>query len=245
MPTYLELADELERDVLRSSPDERVASEHDIVRRHQVSRVTARSALQELERRHLVRRVRGRGTFVARRLEYVVGPSMAPSWSATVRAAGARPGAELLSVTALECDEATAAALELEVGTPTVELRRRGTVDGLVATSSLSVVPRTWADAVERAAGGGSLYEGFRHAGLDVTRAWSCGELVTPPAEIAAQLGHEGRPPTWFLESVNRERRTGRNVEYARTWLRADVFRIRFVLGPEPIRTASDAEEAP
>ncbi|MEO1063269.1 MAG: GntR family transcriptional regulator [Actinomycetota bacterium] len=245
MPTYLELADELELDVLGSEPDERVPSEHDIVRRHQVSRVTARSALQELERRHLVRRVRGRGTFVARRLEYVVGPSMAPSWSATVRAAGAEPGSELLSVTPAVCDAERAGVLEIDEGAPTIELRRRGSVDGLVATSSVSVVPRRWGDAVEHAAAGGSLYDGFRRAGLDVARAWSCGELVTPPAEVAAELGHEGRPPTWFLESVNRDRPTGRIVEYARTWLRADVFRIRFVLGPEPTPDPPAAEEAP
>ncbi|MEM9713716.1 MAG: GntR family transcriptional regulator, partial [Actinomycetota bacterium] len=167
MPTYLELADALEADVLRARPDDRVASEHEIVEQHDVSRVTARSALQELERRHLVRRVRGRGTFVARRLEYVVGPAMAPSWSATVRAAGALPGGELLGVCDCPADEDSARALAIDPGDPVVELRRRGTVDGLVATAAISVVPRRWADAVEEAAEGGSLFAGFARLGLD------------------------------------------------------------------------------
>lgn len=242
MPTYLELADALQADVLRAEPNDRVVSEHDIIELHDVSRVTARSALQELERRHLVRRVRGRGTFVARRLDYVVGPSMAPSWSATVRTAGAVPHSEVLDLRDATADVEAARALEIEADGPVVELRRRGLVDGLVATTSISVVPRRWADAVEAAADGGSLFDGFTQAGLDVVRAWSCGELVTPPPDIATSLDYEGRPPTWFLESANRDRTSGRIVEHARTWMRADVFRIRFVLGPESV--TDDSREA-
>lgn len=230
--TYLELADELEELVRRSEPDERLPSENEIVEQRSVSRVTARSALQELERRSLVRRVRGRGTFVARRLEYVVGAKMAPSWSATVRAAGGTPGAEVLG-----CEPGAASpevARLLEIGDAEVyTLRRRGYVDGLVATSASSAVPVEFGAASLAASQGGSLHAAFRELGLDVHRAWSRAELVVPGADVAEALGYEGRPPTWLVESLNRDRCSRRAVEYSRTWMRADVFRLRLELGPE------------
>ena len=65
-------------------------------RRFGVGRAAARSALQELERRLLVRRVQGAGTFVNRRIDYVISRTRPPSWHATVDrggrgAAGRRP----------------------------------------------------------------------------------------------------------------------------------------------------------
>ena len=49
-------------------------------------------AIQELERRFLVRRYRGLGTFVATRIDYVVSAENAPSWHETVRMGGAARG---------------------------------------------------------------------------------------------------------------------------------------------------------
>ncbi|NIY62706.1 hypothetical protein SMALB_0626 [Streptomyces malaysiensis] len=66
----------------------RVASEAEIARRFGVGRAAARAAVQELERRFVVRRTQGSGTFVNRRIDYVISRSAPPSWSATIAAAG-------------------------------------------------------------------------------------------------------------------------------------------------------------
>jgi DNA-binding GntR family transcriptional regulator len=79
MPAYLALADRLEADLAGLSPGARVSSEHELAARHQVSRLTARAALQELERRYVVERTQGLGTFVARRITYRIGPGSPPA----------------------------------------------------------------------------------------------------------------------------------------------------------------------
>jgi len=66
---YLEIADRLAAELVGCAPGTRVASEPELADRFGVGRAAARSALQELERRLLVRRVQGAGTFVNRRID--------------------------------------------------------------------------------------------------------------------------------------------------------------------------------
>jgi len=88
---YLEIADELATELRGAAPGAKVDGEHGIGRRFGVGRAAARAALQELERRLLVRRVQGAGTFVNRRIDYTISHDRRPSWHETVAAAGGRP----------------------------------------------------------------------------------------------------------------------------------------------------------
>jgi DNA-binding GntR family transcriptional regulator len=234
--TYLDLADELEHMVHSSSPGARVASEHELACEHAVSRVTARAALQELERRHLVRRVRGAGTFVARRLEYRISADMAPSWSDTVRAAGGEPYQEVLEVRTSTAGHEVRTALGLARGARVTSLTRRGWVDGEVASVSTSFLPAALVpDLAAHLHDGTSLYatlvQQYRY---EPERLWCAAELVPVPAEVAEALRFEGRPPAWSLRSSNGCRIGGRVLELCTSWLRADVFRVVLCLGQEP-----------
>ncbi len=63
VPLYVQLSDLL-RDQIKTGrygPLDRLPSEHELVREHSVSRITARQALGELERAGLVFRLQGRG----------------------------------------------------------------------------------------------------------------------------------------------------------------------------------------
>src|SRR5215469_15548454 len=88
LPSYLAVSDELEQQLHGAAPGDPVASETELARRYGVSRLTARAALQELERRHLVRRVQGRGTFVLRRIDYRIAPDGPASFTDILAAAG-------------------------------------------------------------------------------------------------------------------------------------------------------------
>lgn len=131
--TYLELADDLQRQLVPARPGARVVSEHELVAAHGISRPTARAALQELERRFLVRRVRGSGTFVNRRIDYVIGADKPPSFSETVRRAGGVPGASLIEVQTRRAPADIRGALRLGAGTSVVVVTRATTIDGVVA----------------------------------------------------------------------------------------------------------------
>src|SRR5690606_28552614 len=69
---YVEVADTLAARWTGLPPGSLVASEHQIADEFGINRLTAREALRELERRMVVRRERGRGTFTAFRLDYPV-----------------------------------------------------------------------------------------------------------------------------------------------------------------------------
>ncbi len=67
IPRYYEIFDYLQKQLRRNQylPGKRLPSEKEMGETFGVSRITVRSALAELERRGLVTRQRGRGTYVA------------------------------------------------------------------------------------------------------------------------------------------------------------------------------------
>jgi len=232
LPSYLALADELERFVDGARAGDRIPSEHDLVVRHEVSRLTARAAVQELERRHLVRRVRGSGTFVARRIEYRISGDMPPSWSETVRRAGGEPHRSILGVGRVVAPAHVRAALDLRAGARVVAITRLGTVDGLVADLGTSWVPSDVVDGLDTfLADGGSLYSSLVAAGQRPRRRWTSARLDAVPAEAASQLELEGRPLVWRIESCNEDDTTGRPIELVEGWMRPDVYEVTLELG--------------
>lgn len=232
-PAYLALADELEALVARLQPGDRLPSEHELTASHGVSRLTARAALQELEGRMLVRRVRGAGTFVARRIDYPIGPAMPPSASEMVRRAGGVPSSQIVAVRHRRPSAEVRDALGLGADDRVVAVTRAGQVDGLPAWFGTTHLP---ADLVAGIAthldDGVSIYRLLADEfGLAPVRRWARAELVVVPTEVAPEIGADGRPLVWRLESCNEDRSLGRPIELSQSWLRADVYRVRFELG--------------
>jgi len=232
-PAYLALADELEALVATLDPGDKLPSEHQLVAAHGVSRLTARAALQELEARFLVRRVRGAGTFVARRIEHRLGPDLPPSGSEAVRRAGGVPGNTVLSVRTRKPLVAVRDALDLDDDEKVVAITRVGTVDGLPATYGTTNLPaEVVPDLAEHIVDGSSIYRILCDVyGLAPSRLWARAELVAVPSDVAPHLGLDGRPLVWCLESCNHDPGLGRPIELSRSWLRADVYRVVVELG--------------
>ncbi len=240
---YLELAESLAERVEHARVAERLPSEHELAATYGVSRITARAALQELERRHLVQRVRGSGTFVSPRIDYVLSPAMPPSWTETVRAAGHDARSELTAVHEAVADGITADLLEVPMGAAVLVLERRSTVDGRTAGVGRSHLPADLLPGLaDRLDAAGSLFRTLTALGFDPVRASVRAELAVSPADVAPALGLEGRPPAWRIESRNRCARTGRVLERSVGWMRADVLRVVFELeergGERPARRA-------
>ena len=212
VPTYLRVADDLEVVARSAVPGQRLPSEHELCERHAVSRLTARAALQELERRHLVRRVRGSGTYVARRIDYPVragdGAELerdrAPSGRRAAsggarnragRAANARTGRSALSARA----------------GVVVTVTRLGHVDGLVSGIATSWLPRRVVGSNnpdEFIDDGESLYAALVARGFRPRRRWTRAELDVVPPEVAPQLELEGRPLVWHTHTLNEDETT-------------------------------------
>lgn len=98
-------------------------TERDLAERFGVSRITARQALAELEKKRLVRREQGRGTFVAERKIPRESPRLT-SFSEDMRAKGVKPSTRLLSLQEVVPPPMIADRLQLPTGRRTLRFLR-------------------------------------------------------------------------------------------------------------------------
>ena len=231
-PVYLRVADSLARDVAGRKPGTPVPSENELAHAYAISRLTARAALEELQRRYLVRRSQGRRAFVAHRIDYRVGPADAPSWTRTVCNGGGEPRSETTALRRLVPPERIRQGLGLERAVPAIFLARRRYVNDEPAAYAQTWLAQDLVPDLDVAlAGEGSLYGAFITTyGLRPERAYTRAEYVVAPASVAAKLGGDGRPMTFRLDGQTDSVRWKRPIEITRSWLRADIFRVVFEL---------------
>lgn len=230
---YLEIAEALAAELAGAAPGTRVVGEHGIGERFGVGRSAARAALQELERRLLVRRVQGAGTFVNRRIDYVISHDRRPSWHETVAAAGARPRTVVRALDVRSLPAGRAAALELPEGTPAHRLVRLSYIDDLLAARVHEWVPVALVAHLDLAIHAAeSLDLVLRQVGgVEPVRAWCRVSLDTAPAEVRTGLEVEACRPVWLVESVSRDAGSGRPLMCSRSWMRSDAVRVVVELG--------------
>jgi GntR family phosphonate transport system transcriptional regulator len=231
---YAEIVDTLVGDLAGCRPGARVASEHEIAARFTVSRAVAGAALRELESRLLVRRVRGSGTFVNGRIDYIISADRAPSFSQTVRAAGAEPRSAVRSVTAEPLPGDLAARLERAPGSPAHRIVRQSWINGMPSGWVSEWIPDDvfpdGADVAVRAVE--SLDQVLRQmAGVEPVRAWCRVSMELPPPEVAAGLETDPGRHVWLVESVNRDARRHFPVLTNIWWTRPDVIRVTVEMG--------------
>jgi len=234
---YQQIADELAVELAGLTPGTRVAGEHSISRRFGVGRAAARSAVQELERRLLVRRVQGSGTFVNRRIDYVISQSRPPSWHRTVAAAGARPRSLVRDIECVALPADAAARLRRSAGTPAYRLVRQSYIDDVLASCSHEWLPRDVVLDLEVAMHAvESLDEVLRQMGrVSPVRAWCRVSLDVPPLDVLARLRMEASQPVWLVESVSRDATSAQPLMCSSAWMRADAVRVVVEMGtPNP-----------
>lgn len=256
-PEYLVLADRLAETIEDLAPGTRLPSENELATDNGVSRITARAALQELERRHVARRTRGAGTFVALRIPYPVRAGMHPSWSHTVTEAGHRASYRVRSIETLRAPARIARELMLPNGRTVVRLTRVGLVDGEPAAHHTIWLPAARVPGLAAHMTSGVAHGSRTHSvdlpppasspvestislsavltevyGITTKRWTSQVDLAPVPADIGVELDVIGRPPAWRQFSVNVDHDTGVPIESNHAWMRADCFQVQLELGP-------------
>jgi len=231
---YPEIAGALAGDLAAGRPGDRIPSEHEIAARFGVSRAAARAAVQELEDRLLVRRVRGSGTFVNHRIDYVLSPRLAPSWHQTIEAAGAVPRSVVKEIRDGVLDAELAARLERPEGSAARVMVRQYFINDLVAGWTTEWLPADIcppaADVAIRAVESVDLVL-RQMARVEPVRAWCRVSMDVPPPEAAAGLEIDEWRHAWLVESVSRDRVTGRPVLASAAWTRVEMIRIIVEMG--------------
>jgi GntR family transcriptional regulator len=233
-PRYLDIAEDLAAQLPGFGPGGKLPTEMQLAEQLGVNRLTARAAVQELERRFLVRRYRGLGTFVATRIDYVVSAGNPPSWHETVRLAGATPREQTLHIELLRRPPAAVrTALDLRPGEGAISLSRLRYVNDELAGCSDVLISAALCpgleDVMEPTA---SLYRYLTDRyNLRPYRGWSEVSLEPPPAEIAGRLGLKGQPLLFRHQSRVDSATAGRPAELVTAWLRPEIVRVRICYG--------------
>lgn len=240
---YLEIADQLASELSACAPGTRVASEPELANRFGVGRAAARSALQELQRRMLVRRIQGAGTFVNRRIDYVISRSRPPSWHATVIASGATPRSQTKDVQRVELAAEDADQLGWPAGTPMYRIVRHFYIDDLLASVTVELIPVAAVphlDVALRSVESVDLV--LRQlGGVRPVRAWCRASVDIPPADVLQDLGIEASVPVWRIDSISRDDQTGHVLLSSSAWTRADAVRVVVELEDTTVAGAAQA----
>lgn len=241
-PTYLVVADKLAEEIAHWPSGTRVPSEPELSASERISRLTARAAVQELERRQLVRRRRGAGTFVSKMVDYNITANLVPSWSASVRSQGSIPAIRTESIKPIPTSPELALALAITRGSRVLLVSRLRYVDGELAACADSYLPEDLVpDLSSRLAPDGSLFDVLdRHYGLTPIRGWTKLGLQAAPAPIAERLQLRGKPPLIMLQSRTDSQTAGRPIDLTHSWLRPEIFRVTVEMG-NPSSVTRDA----
>jgi DNA-binding GntR family transcriptional regulator len=226
---YLGIARILEPEIRGLPEGHRVPSEHEVADRFGVARSTARAALQNLTARNVIRRVRGAGSFATRLIDYPIDARRAPSWSATMSAAGAVPRSAVLSCTAERPPRDVSAALGSDLTDECHRLVRLSYVNDHAAAWGVEWVPTALVPDLPVAMRvNDSLHQVLCNAGVTPRRAWVRASAEILEAEIAQHLEAPVASLGWFVESLNVDQGTSCPVSLTQRWIRADTVRVTF-----------------
>lgn len=129
-PLYMQIRQMLKNDIQhgRYKPDEQIPTEAVLCDTYHVSRITIRKAIEELVREGALTRIPRRGTFVASNKFHNELLSVS-GFSEFSHQLGMIPNSRILRSEVLEATEEVARYLQIEIGSPVLELERLMYVD--------------------------------------------------------------------------------------------------------------------
>jgi GntR family transcriptional regulator len=220
-PLYMQVARKLIKDVRdglyqvdQALPSERVLSE-----RLDVSRVTARKAIDQLVEQGLVVRKRGSGNYIAPRIEQPL--SNLSSFSEQLEQRGYTPNSQWLRREIVRADADEQLALGLSPASRVARLERLRLADEVVMAYEVSVIPATVLPKPENVSG--SLYAHLDKTGHMPVRALQHIRALNAPANLAGQLGVPEGQAVLFITRVG-YLESGQAVELTHSYCRSDHY---------------------
>ncbi len=220
-PLYLQLARKLGQSIRdgRFQSDEALPSERVLSEAVDVSRVTARKAIDQLVEQGLIVRRRGSGNYIAPRIEQPL--SRLTSFSEELHQRGYTPSSRWLkrSLTAAVPDEQL--SLGLSPGARVARLERLRLAGDVVMAYEVSVLPEAVLPQPE--AVDGSLYEHLTRIHQAPVRALQHIRALNAQARLAEQLGVPLGQAVLFITRIG-YLESGQAVELTHSYCRSDYY---------------------
>lgn len=220
-PIYMQLARKL-ADLIRDGrykPEEALPSERLLAETLNVSRVTARSAIDQLVSQGLIVRRRGSGNYIAPMLEQPL--SQLTSFSEELQRRGYTPSSRWLErkIDVAMTDEQL--TLGLSPGAKVVRLERLRLADNVIMAYEISVLPQTI--IADPMAVGNSLYEYLDSVQRTPVRALQHIRALNAQPKLAEQLGIPDRQAVLFITRIG-YLESGQAVELTHSYCRSDYY---------------------
>ncbi|MGT2911609.1 GntR family transcriptional regulator [Streptococcus cameli] len=225
-PLYLQLVDVLENKIRETmTANEKLASERELTQIYNVSRITVRLALKELESRGLLYKKHGKGTYVSEISDSMVDLSSMYSFTEQMKKMGKDPETKVLSFQTVEATEHIAKQMHLEQGELVFEIERLRMANHIPMMVERTYVPQSlFAELTAEMLQKRSLYDSFRDLGQVVRQAdeefYASIALENEAQHLNIAIGNP------VLHVVRKTYNTkNRVIEYTFSIARADQFR--------------------
>jgi GntR family transcriptional regulator len=207
-------------------PGDLVPGEQELAAEFNVSRITAKRALNELAGAGLVVRERGRGTRVTHRPKAPAVTSSIEGWLENISLMGIATEARVLDFGYLSASEDIAHALELPPGTDVQHAVRVRSLDGEPMSYLVTYVPADIGRQYDREdLDTKPLLLLLELAGVKVASARQTISATLADSEVAGALSVHAGSPLIEVRRVVRDS-SGRPVEYIRVLYRPDIYRF-------------------
>lgn len=185
------------------SPGDRVPSEHELTQELNVSGITVKRALNELQQEGVIQRLQGRGSFIARPQKLVLGLERLYSLTSAAQASGLALVSRTLQLQELMATANIAQKLKIEVGAPIAKLVRLRVLDEEPLAVDTSYLPmHLFPDLMEVDFNTVSLYDFMGQHHLEPIRARESLEPVLTNAFEAKALNVGEGSPAMLIERL-------------------------------------------
>jgi GntR family transcriptional regulator len=238
-PQYRRIEQALRERLATLRPGDRLPSDAELTIEFEVSRMTARNAMQRLAEDGLIDRQPGRGSFVAKPPAHRRANRLM-TFTQEMRRRGLTPSSRLLERSVRPASAAEAAALGVATGEPVVHLRRLRCADDRPIALETTILVGDCAEPVMAAdLTRGSLHEALTRAGFALRRGTGTIAAEAATADDAALLAMRTGDPLLVERRVIVDPH-GRPIEATESRYPADRYAldVRFdVEAPDPVAT--------
>lgn len=233
IPYYIQLIEAIKDKINQGEwkPGDRIPSEPELCEVYRVSRTVVRQALREIELEGLIVRRKGKGTFVA---EPKISESLAQKLTGFYQdmvERGHKPVSQVLRQEVAPANKKVSAYLEIEIGTPVIEIKRLRFVEDEPIVLVASYYPfRLCPQLAHVDLANRSLYEFLeKECGLQIAYGRRAIEAVLATEHEAELLQVEKGAPLILLDSVS-YLEDGTPLEYFHAVHRGDRSRFEVEL---------------
>jgi GntR family transcriptional regulator len=204
------------------APHDKLPTERELADEFDISRLTVRRALDQLENDSVLYRVQGAGTFVSERR--IAKSFELTSFTEDMKSRGLRPGSLSISVETIPAGPRIGYALKLSPAEPVVHIHRVRTADDAPMCFENSYLPDALVPGLAEQLGSDSLYEVLDlQFSLRVDRADQVINATVLEPGTAALLEAPPFSPAFLVTRTGFDRR-GRAIEFAETLYRGDRY---------------------